>query len=62
MALWVVAVDNILIADVEADFFEKVEEPDLLLKGVKESHIFRLSAGESNCCLLLRRPGDCAAC
>jgi len=39
----VVAVDEILVVDVVADFSEKAEEPDLLLEGVEDSHVFRLS-------------------
>ena len=44
----VVAVDDVLIADVVADFFEEAEEPDLLLERMKECHVFRFSRGERN--------------
>ena len=44
----VVTVDDVLIVDVIADFFEKVEEPDLLLEGMEECHVFRFGAGEGD--------------
>ena len=37
----VVGVNDILIADVVADFSEKTEESYLLLESVKKSHVFR---------------------
>src|SRR5271154_4514037 len=49
----VVAVDEILIIDVVADLSEKAEEPDLLLEGVEDSHVFRLGGGEGDCGLFL---------
>ena len=42
----IVGVDDVLIADVVADFFEKAEEPDLLLKGMWNCHVFRFGCGE----------------
>src|SRR5579859_2721688 len=50
----IVAVDDVLIADVVADFSEKAEEPDLLLECVKNGHVFRFRTGESDRALLLR--------
>src|SRR5579859_2145317 len=49
----IVAVNDILIADVVSDFSEEAEEPDLLLECVEESHVFRFCAGESDRALLL---------
>ena len=40
----VVGVDDVLIVDVVADFFEKTVNPDQLLKSVKESHVFRFGS------------------
>src|SRR5579859_6212753 len=37
----IVAVNDVLIADVVTDFSEKAEEPDLLLECMEESHVFR---------------------
>ena len=36
----VVAINEVLVVDVVADFPEKVEELDLLLESVEKSHIF----------------------
>ena len=58
----VVAMDDVLVADVVADFFEKAVEPDKLFEGVEESHVFRFCAREGDRCLLLRGVGDSAAC
>src|SRR5579859_6791305 len=49
----IVAIDDVLITNVVAGFFEKAEEPDLLLECVKKCHVFRFGAGEGDCCLLL---------
>ena len=58
----VIAVDDVLVVDIVADFSEEAEEPDLLLESVEESHIFRFCVGEGDCWLFLRRIGDCTAC
>ena len=49
----VIAVDDVLVVDIVADFSEEAEEPDLLLESVEESHVFGFGGGESNCRLLL---------
>ena len=50
----IVAVDDILVADVGDDFLEEAVEPDELLESMEESHVFRFRAGESDRALLLR--------
>src|SRR5579859_8060833 len=50
----IVAVNDILIADVVTNFSEKAVEPDLLLEGLKDSHVFRFHTGECDRALLLR--------
>ena len=37
----IVTVDDVLIVDVVANFFEEAEEPDLLLESVENRHVFR---------------------
>ena len=58
----IVAIDEILIADIVADFFEEAVEPDELLESVEESHVFRFCAGEGDRALLLRQIGDRPPC
>ena len=49
----VVTIDDVLIADVIADFVEKAEEPDVLLKCMEKNYVFGFHAGEGDCHLLL---------
>src|SRR5579859_491898 len=58
----IVTVDGILVADVVADFFEEAVEPDEVLEGMKESHVFRFRAREGDRALLLRRVSDRSTC
>ena len=44
----IVDVDDVLIADVVADFSEKTEESYLLLESVKKSHVFQFRDGEGD--------------
>src|SRR5271170_1530752 len=44
----VVTIDDILIADIVADFSEEAVEPDLLLDGVEYGHILRFHTGEGD--------------
>src|SRR5271170_3222223 len=44
----VVAIDEILIADIVADFSEEAEEPDLLLEGMEDGHVLGFHAGEGD--------------
>ena len=42
----IIAVNDVLIADVVADFVEEAVQPDEFLEGMKESPVFRFSAEE----------------
>src|SRR5271170_4864299 len=44
----VVAIDEILIADIVADFSKEAEEPDLLLEGMEDGHVLGFRAGEGD--------------
>ena len=44
----VVAIDDILIADIVANFSEEAVELDLLLERVEDGHVLRFRAGEGD--------------
>lgn len=44
----VVAVDDVLVADIVANFTEEPQEPDLFLEAMEERHIFRFGGGQSD--------------
>ena len=49
----IVAIDEVLSVNVVVDLSEKAKEPDLLLEGVEDGHVFQFCVGEGDCCLFL---------
>ena len=50
----VIAIDDVLVVDIVADFLEEAMEPDELFEGVEKGHVFRFRTGEGDRALLLR--------